>query len=505
MKVVVIVLGVLVAVVFITVCFVHFCMKCEGCEDAEFTCTHLKKLNYTDYPLVSAICVTRKRLPLLKRAIRDFYDQTYRKKELVVVYDEDDTETKEFVKSLPENTVFVENNTKRNSLGALRNMGIKKANGKCVVQWDDDDEYHPNRIEYQLKALQQHSYEKACFLTRWIIFDNSTTTKYVSHSRFWEGSIMATKSLLLKYPYPNLKKGEDTVVVDNLKQDARAFGINFPNLYIYHLHNSNTWDKFHGKKLIKGTKTTKLSIPSSKTCLEKFHELFDSYFINLGSAVEMRSGFEKSANLAGMHVCRFDAIDGMSLKESPSDMSPGEYGCLLSHKHIWNISTKTTKPTVIFEDDVRLQQNTARKIIRRVEFMKNSQIDWDILLLFANVPKDNYKVKYGDCNYTKDDIVSYGIIRFGKEKTKEKHISDDIPCISGLMGYIIKPEIAQKLIQVSDQHSNSLPADIVMSLVMKKSLTFYLKDTVDIARHFSPMSDIGIRGGYLWTGTIQPK
>src|SRR3972149_7576083 len=50
-----------------------------------------------NYPLISAVCITRKRVPFLKRVIRDFFDQTYPNKEIVIVFDSDDNDTKQML------------------------------------------------------------------------------------------------------------------------------------------------------------------------------------------------------------------------------------------------------------------------------------------------------------------------------------------------------------------------------------------------------------------------
>ena len=204
------------------------------------------------YPLISAICITRKRPKFLKRAIENFLYQTYPNKELVIVYDEDDIDTISFLKNIKNKNIRkIKNKDQKQRLGSLRNLGIKKATGDYVIQWDDDDEYNPDRMKVQYEYIKKKGGNKACVLKNWYIYDNQTDTQYLSYSYPWEGSIMAPKKLIQKYPYPDLPMGEDTYVKNALLDNDELFMIDRPDLYIYHLHYNNTWDREHGLGLIK--------------------------------------------------------------------------------------------------------------------------------------------------------------------------------------------------------------------------------------------------------------
>jgi glycosyltransferase involved in cell wall biosynthesis len=82
-------------------------------------------------PLVSCLCVTHNRVPYLKRAIDCFSNQTYKNKELVVVYGAEDSDTVDYLKSrtdidikrveLPATTPL--------TLGERRNLSIQASNG----------------------------------------------------------------------------------------------------------------------------------------------------------------------------------------------------------------------------------------------------------------------------------------------------------------------------------------------------------------------------------------
>lgn len=186
---------------------------------------------------------------MLSRVIECFWAQTYQNKEMIIIYEEDDISTAQFVENpnnLSDNIrIFKMPATQRMSLGALRNEGISLANGEFVCQWDDDDWYHMNRLTCQYYALSQEDCD-GCIMTRWLVFDAINKRAYVSNRRQWEGSIMCRKDLMQQKAYENISIGEDTAVIDYLVAAECLHLIeDAPGLYIYIYHGGNTWDQAH--------------------------------------------------------------------------------------------------------------------------------------------------------------------------------------------------------------------------------------------------------------------
>lgn len=219
-----------------------------------------------NYPLISALCVTRAKPDLLQRAISCFLSQTYKNKELVVVYDSDDLETKEFVASFQQNSIisFYEvEKTKSNTLGYLRNYAIEKSNGAYVCQWDDDDWYHIARIEYLYEAICISGFP-AAIVTQWLIFNSTNNKAYVSHKRLWEGSLLCEKTIIHNIGYDHLNIGEDTSLIERLEKECKLYHINdTPNLYVYIYHAKNTWNYKHWEMIF--DYSFELSLSDSKT------------------------------------------------------------------------------------------------------------------------------------------------------------------------------------------------------------------------------------------------
>lgn len=108
-------------------------------------------------PLVSCLCVTHQRVDLLKRAIDCFRNQSYDNRELLIIYEDLDIETADYVEKITNPQIFLlkVKSALKLTLGDLRNMSIRKCNGTYFCQWDDDDWYKDNRIEYQMKILKK--------------------------------------------------------------------------------------------------------------------------------------------------------------------------------------------------------------------------------------------------------------------------------------------------------------------------------------------------------------
>ena len=199
--------------------------------------------------LVSCICVTRNRTPLLARAISCFLNQTHLESELVIVCEEDDPETIEYLSSNFNNDsrlrLVVAGSDPKITLGDLRNLGINSCRGDYICQWDDDDWYHQNRITAQLARIKD-SGRPACVLGRWVIYDSIGRQAYWSRRRAWEGSIVCVRSELGSYP--SLPRGEDTPVIKMLELDDKLAFLDRPELYIYVFHGNNTWGKNRWRK-----------------------------------------------------------------------------------------------------------------------------------------------------------------------------------------------------------------------------------------------------------------
>ncbi len=107
---------------------------------------------------VSAIITTHNRAKLLKRAIDSVAGQTYGNIELIIVDDASTDGTEELCRGLANvNYIRVGEGESRGGNHA-RNLGILAAKGKYVAFLDDDDCWKPDKIEKQVRLME----EKKC-------------------------------------------------------------------------------------------------------------------------------------------------------------------------------------------------------------------------------------------------------------------------------------------------------------------------------------------------------
>lgn len=107
-------------------------------------------------PKVSIIMPTYNRANLISRAIKSSLRQTFENFELIVVDDASTDNTSEVIKSFEDKRIkyikFAVNTGKSGNLA--RNEGIKRSSGEFIAFLDDDDEWMPKKLEYQLSAFE---------------------------------------------------------------------------------------------------------------------------------------------------------------------------------------------------------------------------------------------------------------------------------------------------------------------------------------------------------------
>src|SRR5688572_27292639 len=142
----------------------------------------------SDPPLISCLMLTRGRLVPTRFSIDCYRRQTWPNRELVVVCDDPDSELPWYIATLGDPTIrYVL--TDPDVIGALRNVTVDASQGTFLSVWDDDDLYHPERLEFQYAALTANR-AAAHFLSRWLIWWPARRQFVLSKRRYWEGSML---------------------------------------------------------------------------------------------------------------------------------------------------------------------------------------------------------------------------------------------------------------------------------------------------------------------------
>ncbi|MDZ7694373.1 MAG: glycosyltransferase family A protein [Balneolaceae bacterium] len=204
--------------------------------------------------------VTANRKQLMKRSIQCFNNQDYLNKELVIV-DDGEQDLSEALAAVDEgqlNYVKLEP-SEDNTLGKLRNISLQEASGEYLVQWDDDDWYHPDRIKIQAQYLDD-GYDACCLSGALMHLDDET---YINHPYVGylpegiPGSIMHKNDTSITYPHS--RRAEDTVYLKEwMEKKYTKLPDDYAYLFIRCYHGNNTWEKI----TLFGARATPLEIYS---------------------------------------------------------------------------------------------------------------------------------------------------------------------------------------------------------------------------------------------------
>jgi glycosyltransferase involved in cell wall biosynthesis len=187
--------------------------------------------------------VTRNRSEMARCAVNGFLAQTYPVRELVILDDGQDHALEIYLRDLADARIrYLRLQDKGAPLGALRNQAVALAHGSHICQWDDDDLYDSDRLAMQMTALVAMKAD-ACFLYRWLIWWPGRKRLAVSSQRLWEGSMLCLKSSVPLYR--TIRRGEDTPVADQIAQSGRLALLDQARLYVYVVHESNTFGSNH--------------------------------------------------------------------------------------------------------------------------------------------------------------------------------------------------------------------------------------------------------------------
>src|SRR5262245_65271311 len=97
------------------------------------------------------MCITKDRPAWLRKVIRLFQSQTYRKRELLIVAD--GASVRDVVPKDDARIRLFEIEAGRN-IGEKRNFAASIAAGEILAHWDDDDYSAPDRVAIQVEALR---------------------------------------------------------------------------------------------------------------------------------------------------------------------------------------------------------------------------------------------------------------------------------------------------------------------------------------------------------------
>lgn len=209
-------------------------------------------------PTITALMITKNRLPFVADSYRDFQQQTYPAKKLLIVTDGDEKEHT-YLKAMArkdKNLTIIHLNGAARTLGELRNIAIEQASSDLSIQWDDDDRYGPTRMTEQWEGLQG---QQAALLTEQLhYFKDTAEVAWVVDPTGIEGTLLLDRRCGLRYP--RHRRGEDTVLKRALRDHDRLQLVQGGVCYCRVYHGGNTWDHAHHVERVKKLGKTKAQL-----------------------------------------------------------------------------------------------------------------------------------------------------------------------------------------------------------------------------------------------------
>ncbi len=200
--------------------------------------------------LISIIMPYFQKRNYVKKSIKSVLNQTYKKFELIVVYDDESKQDLKFLKKItytdPRIRLLI--NKKNVGAGISRNYGINKSKGEYIAFIDADDIWHKSKLKKQLNFMLENNYNFSH--TDYSIVDKYKKNNFIRKAKVLNydsllkscdiglSTVMLNKKLIKrnKILFPNLKTKEDFV-----------FWLKITNIYkckIYPLNqNLTSWNK----------------------------------------------------------------------------------------------------------------------------------------------------------------------------------------------------------------------------------------------------------------------
>jgi glycosyl transferase family 25 len=195
------------------------------------------------------------------------------------------------------------------------------------------------------------------------------------------------------------------------------------------------------------------------------------FVISLGDAVDRRAAIAQKMQELGFDFTFVDAVDGRQMKviEQPGYDAParlryfgvhlkgGEWGCLLSHKNIYDRMVKDNIPAaVIFEDDVIIADNFPGVL----HDILNMDLDYDVVRFMGS----NKIARKGYRHIAQVD----GGLWLGR-----------LPSIhGGAHAYLMSLRGAKKMVNYFARHKIAVPIDTLLGRCWETGLNVYAVNPV---------------------------
>jgi teichuronic acid biosynthesis glycosyltransferase TuaG len=200
--------------------------------------------------LISIIIPYYRKIDSVKRTIKSVINQTYKKFELIIIYDDEVLEDYYKIKNLVRNNKKIRliKNIKNIGAGKSRNIGISHSNGNIITFIDSDDTWHPQKLKKQLNFLNENNYNFIFCGYKKILKKKSIkvkiNSKYLEYKDLLKSceiglsTVMIRKKIINNKLFTNLKTQEDLAAWLKITKKHKAFFLNKMLVNWYDTENS---------------------------------------------------------------------------------------------------------------------------------------------------------------------------------------------------------------------------------------------------------------------------
>ncbi len=208
-----------------------------------------KKSAIVDPPLVSVVMTTRDRPGFLGVALRCYANQTYPRRELIVVDDGDLFPAVESAIAVVGGRLV--KTTPGTPIGTKMNLGLEHASGELCKKMDDDDWYSPVYIETFVRAFHE-SWTEACkptvgFVTPFLFFNVAAwEIRQSAKGNVPGATLVFRRDDWKEAPFRNLPGDEDLwFYQDQLRIGATPLAIADTDIFMAVRHRGSTTNRGH--------------------------------------------------------------------------------------------------------------------------------------------------------------------------------------------------------------------------------------------------------------------
>jgi teichuronic acid biosynthesis glycosyltransferase TuaG len=189
--------------------------------------------------LISVVIPYYKKKPYIYKTIKSVLEQSYKKIEIIIVYDDSEIDDLIYLKQIIKDNKKIRLYKNNKNIGAAksRNIGIKHANGDFIALVDSDDLWVKKKLDLQISFMKKNNLLFS--YTAYKIIDDSgcigvrSVKKSLNYNDLLKScdiglsTVIFHKSLKNLIVFPNLKTKEDYVVWLSLaKKNVIIKGLN---------------------------------------------------------------------------------------------------------------------------------------------------------------------------------------------------------------------------------------------------------------------------------------